>query len=291
MVLSICIPVFNYGIADLVRDLLEQLSADVELVLLDDGSHPDCQKENQDFLSQIHAQVRYSELPENVGRTKIRQELARLAKGKYLLFLDCDVRVYSPNFVANYLGELKKGEAELLIGGRRYPKVGERGFEIHYYYGTSIETKTAKQREKIKSYGFQSNNFLILASLFPEIQPQLMLEGYGHEDTLMGMELSRRGIRIQHIENPVFHEGLDNNEAFIRKSEQGLRNLYRIGCSDTYGAQAKEEIRLLRLVEKWRVFQPLFRRDSFQKWARNKLMKTYSPLWFQIWKLSFFWRV
>ena len=33
-------------------------------------------------------------------------------------------------------------------------------------------------------------------------------------------------IEFLHIENPLIHKGLDDNETFIRKTEEGTRNLY-----------------------------------------------------------------
>ena len=42
--------------------------------------------------------VIYRELPQNLGRSKIRNVLGKAAKFDYLLFLDCDSKVVSDNY-------------------------------------------------------------------------------------------------------------------------------------------------------------------------------------------------
>jgi hypothetical protein len=70
-----------------------------------------------------------------------------------------------------------------------------------------------------------SNNFLTHKSLFNTIKFDETIERSGHEDTMFGIELERKGIYIQHIDNPVIHIGLENNEEFITKTEQRLKTL------------------------------------------------------------------
>jgi hypothetical protein len=48
---------------------------------------------------------------------------------------------------------------------------------------------------------------------------------YGHEDTLFGLELRSLGFKIKHIDNPLYHLGLDENSEYIRKCKQSLENI------------------------------------------------------------------
>jgi hypothetical protein len=70
-----------------------------------------------------------------------------------------------------------------------------------------------------------SNNFLTHKSLFNTIKFDETIERSGHEDTMFGIELERKRIYIQHIDNPVIHIGLESNEEFITKTEQRLETL------------------------------------------------------------------
>lgn len=292
MVLSICIPVYNYVVADLFSDLIEQADARVEIIFLDDGSNPDFQEQNQQFFAaQVGGNWSYDELSQNVGRTLIRKKLAEVAQGEHVLFLDCDVRVFQKDFVTRYLAAMEAHPSAVIVGGRTYPRICDRGFEIHFYYGTRVETKTAKQRSEGQFIGFQSNNFALPKTQFGNILPKITLEGYGHEDTLMGFEIQMAKIPMVHIENPVFHEGLDGNEGFLKKSEEGVRNLKVLANEARYSAMAHQQIRLLKWVKRLSPFAGLLKSEGSFELIERKLKQTYSPGWFQVWKLAVYFRL
>ena len=72
---------------------------------------------------------------------------------------------------------------------------------------------------------------------------------YGHEDTLIGIELKKRKIPILSIDASVIHEGLEENSVFIKKSLQAVENLIVL---ETIAGQdlLKEHIRLYRWYHK-----------------------------------------
>ena len=51
---------------------------------------------------------------------------------------------------------------------------------------------------------------------------------YGHEDTLFGAELSDQGIALSHCDNPLFHEGLDEDSIFWKKDRTGIQTLLQL---------------------------------------------------------------
>ena len=54
------------------------------------------------------------------------------------------------------------------------------------------------------------------------------LKQYGHEDTLLGYQLKKAGIEVLHIDNGLYHEGLESNREFLVKTKLGIENLSKL---------------------------------------------------------------
>ena len=65
-------------------------------------------------------------------------------------------------------------------------------------------------------------------SVFEKIHFREDIKNYGHEDTLLGYDLSRAGIEIFHINNPLEHIGLEDSVVFIEKTKTALQSLFLI---------------------------------------------------------------
>lgn len=228
MILSILIPIYNEAVGPLVNDLAEQGRGllDFEILCFDDGSKDSFLRENRKLKS--IPEVDYREMPGNLGRSKIRNVLADAAQGDQLLFMDCDSKVVRKNYLATYVKSLDANT--LLYGGRCYdanpPEATAHLF--HWSYGIQREQQPAEVRRKYPYHSFMTNNFLMPAPLFQQIRFDESLTQYGHEDTLFGMELRKRGIEIIHLDNPLEHTGLETAEVFLRKSQQGIENLHQL---------------------------------------------------------------
>lgn len=148
-----------------------------------------------------------------------RQHLAALARYNYLLFLDCDSEIVKTDFLSVYYNIMKESPA-LVSGGRIYSsdEPEDCAYRLHWKYGT--------KREAGKQAAFLSNNFLIARKNFLQMEKQLPLQGYGHEDTWWGIQWEKTGIICRRIYNPVLHNGLEKADIFITKSENALANLF-----------------------------------------------------------------
>lgn len=254
--LSICIPIYNFDVTTLVQSLIKeksQLNDIVEILLIDDGStiHKEKNKELAHTCS-------YIELNTNIGRSKIRNLFTSYAKQPYLLFLDCDSLLTSPNFIANYLIEIKKGVL-ICCGGRIYPKqcpsIHQR---LSWKYGIISESKPAAVRSQNPNSSFMTNNFIIQEALFNSIKFDERLTEYGHEDTLFGYELKKNQLSIVHIQNPTLNGALETNENFIRKTEVGIQNLVLILNFIDDDLTFYKDIHLLRTYLKVKPFRSVF---------------------------------
>lgn len=226
--ISICIPIYNFDVTELVDELLRQanhLSYPVEVLLFDDHSQIFFRKRNSLLASRSN--VSYLDFDFNIGRSKIRNRLADYASGQWLLFLDCDVMVDDPDYLKHYVDSLSK--AKVICGGRKY---GTKPFRpellLRWKYGVGRECKTAFFRQVNPYSSFISGNFLIDYDTFHQVRFNEEISGYGHEDTLLGLDLKKHKVDILHIDNPTIHMGLDSCEEFLVKTEQGVLNLAKI---------------------------------------------------------------
>ena len=224
--LSILIPVYNYNAVNLVQELYQQATkADIpfEILLLDDNSDNNCQREN--MVLRDFPNTTLFELPTKAGRAIARNFLASQAKYDYLLFMDCDSEPVDKKYIARYLPYCK-GKDVVICGGTAYKKQKpNRDSFLRWIYGIRCETKTAAQRNKSPNSRFSTFNFLIAKELFLKIRFNELLRNYGHEDTLFGLELLKNNYTIIHIDNPLYHIGIDSNEVYIEKTRQGVENL------------------------------------------------------------------
>lgn len=181
--------------------------------------------------------VNYVELSENIGRARIRNRLAKLARYERLLFLDSDTKVSSKKFIKNYLEQFHT--SEVIIGGTRYDKKPPNNKKklLHWTYGMKREAISAKKRNRNPSRYFHTNNFsttrtISLAHPFDE-----SIEGYGYEDLAMGERLIKAGISINHIDNPTIHRGLKEADDFLSDQKSAIQNLAKLyfegGITDT----------------------------------------------------------
>lgn len=223
--ISVCIPIYNLDVRQLVTDLLSLFDERVEIILIDDRSRDEIRQINSD----LHAlDVTYIELKENIGRSKIRNLFLNYANNPFLLFLDCDAKIIDREYIINYLNAITSS-TDIIFGGSVYTKVQPEGkYMLRWKNGRQRESKSAAQRQLNPNKSFMTNNFLISTHVLNRFPFDERITKYGHEDTLLGIVLEKNGIAIEHIENPVENFDLDTNEVFISKTEDALDNLLEI---------------------------------------------------------------
>lgn len=254
--LSILIPVYNFDVTDYVKGLWKQAENSgrkYEIILADDASDLKYRQLNQEL--QKYENIQFIPSERNIGRSRIRNFLAKQAKYEYLIFTDCDSGLVSDDYLEKYLA-LCRGEI-VVSGGRLYPSEKpdtDKNTLLQWTYGTKRETAEAAQRNKKPNASFMTNNFLISKSLFQKISFDESLTKYGHEDTLFGYELKRMGVKVKHINNPIRHIGLDENRKFLNNTKRGVENLKYIAQNYDY-PELYRDIKLLKVYQKiayWR---------------------------------------
>lgn len=226
--LSICIPTFNVYLNELVEPLLMQIERDqlnAEIVVIDDCSAEKYTVENR----KIGEKILFVELPENIGRAKIRNRFLDFAKGDYLLFLDCDSAIIEQDFLKSYFSIIKTDAPKVIVGSSIYQtNAPKRDYYLRWKVSANRESKTLQERAKASFNSFKTNNFVVSKEELVKVPFNETIIGYGHEDTLFGFELQKSGIEIYQCDNPVLNKHLDNNDVFLEKTAIGIRNLIHV---------------------------------------------------------------
>jgi glycosyltransferase involved in cell wall biosynthesis len=220
--LSILIPTYNYDVHELVKVLNKQaLDAKIEfeIIVLDDGSQKIQTENNKINEFQFCS---YEVLKVNIGRSAIRNLLAKKAAFENLLFLDSDTIPIYPNFIFNYLLQITTAE-KIVSGGILYPELKSKESQsLRWKYGNSREALSAKAREESPYLRLLTLNFMIKKSVFEKVSFNETIPNLRHEDTLFSYNLKQQNILVEHFENPVYHNGLDDFEVAIKKENESL---------------------------------------------------------------------
>ncbi|NJB81457.1 glycosyltransferase family 2 protein [Wenyingzhuangia aestuarii] len=252
--ISICIPVYNFDISNLVKAIEKQTTNVVfELVVIDDASDEVFKIENRKLLGNH----KYVELPNNIGRSKIRNLFKSYVQYSYMLFMDCDSMIQNDDFLQKYANSLVPNV--VVYGGRIYPDIlpSKEQF-LSWKYGIEVESKSVIKRNQEPYLSFMTNNFLIDSAVFEDIFFNEGIDTYGHEDTFFGYELAQNKIKIIHLENPVLNLDLETNERFFVKNETAIANLIKL-----QDGLFSNHVRLLSYYKKMNVFQKIIVKRLF----------------------------
>ena len=230
MKLSVCIPVYNFDVRELLFDLKKEISdkgIDAEIILIDDASENSFKTINKELENEVK---KFIFLEKNIGRSKIRNLFLQYAEGDYMLFLDCDGKIIESNFLTIYVDFLKVNRnADVLYGGRTVVKnLIDKKYILRWKFAIERENLSISVRNKKPYLSFQTNNFVIKRKIFTTINFNPEFENYGYEDLLFAMDLKFKQIKIHHIDNPIFNNDLESNDVYLLKVEESVESLYKM---------------------------------------------------------------
>lgn len=251
--ISVLIPVYNFDPTALLNELYKQytiLSIPVEIIVMDDASSIQLFEQWSILFATTPIRIYRSE--KNLGRAGIRNELIQHASFDWLLFLDADTFPCHNQYLQQYLPYLSS-KHEAICGGTAYhatPPASKH--TLRWVFGKAREEWQAEERNKHPFDAFTFNNLLIRKMLMQQFPLDASIRRYGHEDTLSGMHLMAAGKHLFHINNAVYHEGLDTNEVFLYKIEESVETLvglYKKGAlpSDTTLIRFYKKMRAMKI--------------------------------------------
>jgi len=222
--LSILIPVYNYDITALVLEVQKQCSKTgtmYEIIIANDNPHTPLKAIYTSDTTLPHC--RFIQNPQNLGRTLTRKNLALSAQYNTLLFLDADVIPVNSDFISLYLQHAGK-QNQVVVGGYAYkPQKPVKGNNLRYKYGIEREQKTAEERSVSPYENIFSGNFMIDKEVF-------LTNNYNGTDNFYGMDiyfsyqLYVYKANVIHIDNPIYHLGLENDAVFFAKCVESVKS-------------------------------------------------------------------
>lgn len=286
---SIVIPVYNYNIVALVKELHTQLIASkitFEIIAMDDFSRNQFIVENSEIDALSYTSFKKS--TKNHGRTEIRQLLSLKARYKWLLFLDADVMPKNSNYIQNYINLIPKNY-DAIYGGFSYkPEAPKPDNVLRWKYGRSKEEVDASIRNKTPYKIVISANFMIKKSVFERINSNFSDNCYGY-DNYFGALLKQQKANIFHINNEVYHLGIEPNDQFLKKTEEASDTLLKLYQNNKIKVHDNGLLALFIKLKKYRFYYFLsyFYGTFHTQMQKNLLNRKPSILVFQLYKTSY----
>jgi glycosyltransferase involved in cell wall biosynthesis len=232
--LSILIPIYNYNAYPLVLELHEQCidcGINFEIIAIDDAS---TQHISENSAIQFLTNCSFVELPENIGRSKIRNLLASKANYDWLLYLDCDTFPKNSDFISNYIKHINLSTKKVFFGGIVYTKEKPANDQLlRWIFGQKREAIAVSERKKKPYKNTFVSNILIKKTLFDIFPFDEKITKYGYEDFAFIQTLKQENIEIEHIENPIFHLNLETSALFLSKTKTALETLLFISKTNS----------------------------------------------------------
>ena len=184
--LSAIIPALNAAatIARCIDAITAQLSDDVEVVVVDDGSTDDT------FEIASRYNVRVIKLPRNTGPSAARNRGAEMARAPVLFFLDADVAI-AAGALARAKAAMSRGDADAIIGSYDDDPAARstisrfKNLAHHHFH----------QRSRPEATTFWGACGLVRRETFFAVGA--FDEGrFGIEDVELGCRMTARGVRI-----------------------------------------------------------------------------------------------
>jgi glycosyltransferase involved in cell wall biosynthesis len=228
MKIFVCIPVYNFDVRELVFDLKKEINEkgiDAEIILIDDASEDQFKTINRELLNEVKD---FIFLEKNIGRSKIRNLFLKYAEGDYLLFLDCDAKIDSGNFLRNYLDELDKNDGVEVVYGN---------FKISPLYSDTLRNRYSVEREiftqsRTDNFSvFKTVNFIVKTETFSKFPFNEELIHYGYEDYVFAKKMELAKVKFSAINNPVIHIDETANDVFLDKTRTAIDSLYQLSLN------------------------------------------------------------
>ncbi len=261
MTLSVLLPIHNYVCLPLVSELQRQaalLGIDYEIIVGDDGSSDQQAIEANRKINTL-SHCRLLEHKPNIGRAAIRNLLANEASHEWLLFLDGDMQVDGDGFLSRYAAQMT-ADNDVVDGGMRtasQPMLSHSN--LRYMYERAEEPRhTAAARQQQPYRSFRTTNFMVRRTVMLTYPFDERFRHYGYEDVLFGKQLAAAGVKVAHIDNPLVLTDIEENIAFLKKTEEAMRTL------NTFCNELHDYSRLLDFTQR----MPRIARSLMRLWHR-----------------------
>lgn len=228
-VLSVLIPFRDDDPRALLADLERQAGPEVEIVLIDDASDdPMLRPAVRRAVVDGRAAACLIHTAANLGRAEARNRLAASARGRWLLFLDADMRPERPDFLNRWLA-LIRDEAPAAAFGGFTVEAGpvDPAVAVHRALSRRSDCLSAAERRARGGRDVFTSNLLVRRETFDAVPFDAAFTGWGWEDVEWGLRAAER-FGLIHVDVPARHLGLEPTARLAAKYEQSVGNFARL---------------------------------------------------------------
>lgn len=195
--LSIIMPMYNSrdictNLNEAVK-ILEEITSDFEIILVDDGSKNGCRKEAQKFKSK---KVRIVGYPKNFGKGYAIKYGFQFTKGKYIAFVDSG-RDLNPKQLKEFLEIIKQGD--VVIGSKMH-----LNSVVHYpvfrRFMSAVYRSVNKLLFNLKVQDTQVGLKLFRREVLEKVMPKIVIKRFAFDLELLILA-NKYGFKI--IEAPI----------------------------------------------------------------------------------------
>lgn len=252
--LSVLIPFLNDDPTALVQALCNEadsIGSRVEIVLFDDGTGSAKLTAELTSLVQSSAiSARLITAEQNLGRAKGRNQMARSARGEYLLFLDADMLPDSANFLAQWFEFIVESKAKIAFGGFSLKQApAEKAYIVHRAMALKSDCTPAHIRELQPEKHLYTSNLMVRSDVFEVHSFDENFKGWGWEDVEWAMRVSDHH-EINHPDITATHMGLDAVPTLMRKYEQSASNFARVARLHPHLVQNYPSYKVAKAIQK-----------------------------------------
>jgi len=226
--LSILIPVYNYDVTKLVQELHKQLvtsKIDFEIICIDDVSKQDII--NSNLRTEKLSNTTYILSNKNNGIAITRQNLIDTAKYDWIILIDADVELIDDNYISNYIN-VANNDFSFIFGGFAYKKIKpENTHLLRWKYGKKHEAVSASKRNSNPYKITIAANMLAKKDSYKNLHLNSLGNNYAM-DYFFGAQLKENNEEVLHIDNQVYHLGIESSITYLRKKERAVETLLKL---------------------------------------------------------------
>lgn len=258
VIVSVIVPAYNCGdsLHKCIKSLISQDFNDLEIIIVDDGSDEYTRKICDDYAKKID--YIYVLHKHNEGPSLARLSGLKIAKGKYISFVDSDDYV-EKFFIKDLVNALEYNDADIAQSGCFYDFADNKEKNSFLRYSFLLIKGKRECSEFFASQKYCTNylcnkiykkslfNNLIFPNIYRSEDRCILTQLYGKSNRIINID-SIGYHYVQHAKS-LSHGGLGDNEYDIFKASDFIENYYMTYypnlCSYNHSFHCSQAIQLL----------------------------------------------